>query len=111
MLLTVNHVNALANIFDARNLHAPQKTLTVGSQAALHPICLDGNGACPPEDCGGIRGFYDLLNIIQDKSHPEHHYMRNWVGEKYNPESFDLNRASKRLRKLQKYITRWNSPD
>jgi hypothetical protein len=77
----------------------------------VYPTCVGGKLNCPPEDCGGIRGFYDLLNIIQDNSHPEHQYMRNWVGEKYNPESFDLNRASKRLRKLQKYITRWNSPD
>ena len=27
VLITANHMNALANIFDARNLHAPQKTL------------------------------------------------------------------------------------
>src|SRR4029078_9143779 len=32
-LVTVNHVNAVANIFEAANLHSPQKTLTVGSQA------------------------------------------------------------------------------
>ncbi|QRM35462.1 plasmid pRiA4b ORF-3 family protein [Microvirga sp. VF16] len=22
-----------------------------------YPICLDGDGSCPPEDCGGVRGF------------------------------------------------------
>jgi len=22
-----------------------------------HPICLDGDGSCPPEDCGGVNGF------------------------------------------------------
>jgi hypothetical protein len=21
------------------------------------PICLDGYGSCPPEDCGGVNGF------------------------------------------------------
>src|SRR5262249_9722382 len=30
VLLTVNHMNAIANIFDARNLHTAQKTLPVG---------------------------------------------------------------------------------
>jgi Plasmid pRiA4b ORF-3-like protein len=24
----------------------------------IFPICLDGEHACPPEDCGGIVGFY-----------------------------------------------------
>jgi hypothetical protein len=22
-----------------------------------YPICLDGDGSCPPEDCGGVAGF------------------------------------------------------
>jgi hypothetical protein len=22
-----------------------------------YPICLDGDGSCPPEDCGGVNGF------------------------------------------------------
>ncbi|QRM34452.1 hypothetical protein [Microvirga sp. VF16] len=22
-----------------------------------YPICLDGDGTCPPEDCGGVNGF------------------------------------------------------
>ena len=42
MLITANHMNALANIFDARNLHAPQKTLTVGQQAFGIAYSADG---------------------------------------------------------------------
>ena len=26
-----------------------------------YPVCTDGAGDCPPEDCGGPRGFMDLL--------------------------------------------------
>jgi YVTN family beta-propeller protein len=45
MLMTVNHVNAIANIFDARNLHAPQKTLPVGQQAFGIAYSADGKTA------------------------------------------------------------------
>jgi hypothetical protein len=23
----------------------------------IYPLCLDGDGSCPPEDCGGVSGF------------------------------------------------------
>jgi hypothetical protein len=31
-----------------------------------HPICIDGKLACPPEDCGGIPGYCDLIEAIAD---------------------------------------------
>jgi YVTN family beta-propeller protein len=45
VLITANHVNSLANIFDARNLHAPQKVLTVGQQAFGIAFSADGKTA------------------------------------------------------------------
>jgi YVTN family beta-propeller protein len=45
MLLTVNHMNAVANVFDARNLHAPQKTMPVGQQAFGIAYSADGKTA------------------------------------------------------------------
>lgn len=26
-------------------------------QGTMYPICLGGDGSCPPEDCGGVSGF------------------------------------------------------
>ncbi|MFZ5569557.1 MAG: DUF1841 family protein [Thermodesulfobacteriota bacterium] len=54
-----------------------------------YPRCLEGQGACPPEDCGGIPGFYDLLAVLQDKEHPEYDEILEWVGRKYDPAVFD----------------------
>jgi hypothetical protein len=38
-----------------------------------YPLCLDGMRACPPEDCGGVEGYYRLLES----------------GKKFEPEQFD----------------------
>jgi len=54
------------------------------------PSCIKGKRACPPEDCGGIWGYHDLIEIIHDKSHPEHEETMEWFGENFDPELFDL---------------------
>jgi hypothetical protein len=45
-----------------------------------HPVCIAGANACPPEDCGGIPGYYNLLEILADPKHPEHADMKEWIG-------------------------------
>jgi Plasmid pRiA4b ORF-3-like protein len=50
-----------------------------------YPICLAGKRACPPEDRGGVWGYADLLQSIQDSSHPEHEERREWLGEDFDP--------------------------
>ena len=66
-----------------------------------YPRCTAGKRACPPEDCGGIWGFADLLEAIADENHPEHEEILEWVGEEFNPQEFDtaaVNRALQRIR-------------
>jgi hypothetical protein len=33
-------------------------------KAKEYPLCVKGAGACPPEDVGGIWGYYDFLETI-----------------------------------------------
>jgi hypothetical protein len=40
-----------------------EKRLPV-EQNITYPVCTDGQLACPPEDCGGIPGFYDLVEAL-----------------------------------------------
>lgn len=54
-----------------------------------YPICLDGERACPPEDCVGIGGYENFLEIIRDPRHEEHENMLTWVGGKFDAEKFD----------------------
>jgi DNA invertase Pin-like site-specific DNA recombinase len=65
-----------------------------------YPVCITGKRACPPEDCGGSWGYAELLEIISDPSHPEYEERMEWVGESFNPDTFDLNEVNQRLREL-----------
>ena len=65
------------------------------------PSCIGGARACPPEDCGSVPGYYQLLEAISDPKNEDHDSMLEWVGKGYDPEAFDMaavDRALKRLR-------------
>ena len=62
--------------------------------------CLKGVKACPPEDCGGIWGYYNLLEAINDKKHPEHNDVLEWIGEEYDTEYFNLKEVNLELSEL-----------
>ncbi len=63
--------------------------------------CLEGSGACPPEDCGGIGGYLDLLEIIQDPSHKMYESMMEWLGGGFYPDAFDVAEVNKHLKKIK----------
>ena len=66
-----------------------------------YPICLKGNRACPPEDCGGIWGYPNFLEAIEDVNHPEHNDMLEWIGGKFDPEEFDIESTNKKLKRIK----------
>lgn len=46
-----------------------------------YPMCIEGEGACPPEDVGGIYGYAEFLEIIKDEAHPQHEELKQWAEE------------------------------
>jgi hypothetical protein len=62
------------------------------------PICLAGRMNCPPEDCGGIRGYSDMLEILKNPDHEEYESFIVWLGGSFNPEYFNLNKVNKLLK-------------
>jgi hypothetical protein len=64
-----------------------------------YPVCLDGKMKCPPEDCGGVSGFKDMLKILKNKNHEEYQSYIVWLGGEFNPKEFDLVKINKILRK------------
>jgi len=62
-----------------------------------YPICLTGKRNCPPEDCGGVWGFADFVDAMADPKHPEHESLKEWHGEDFDPEAFDLDEVNRML--------------
>jgi hypothetical protein len=56
----------------------------------IYPACIAGEGACPPEDSGGVYGFEDLKELLAGPPSAERDEMRDWAGEDYDPARFDL---------------------
>jgi len=70
-------------------------------QAEAHyPVCVAGERACPPEDVGGLYGYYDFLDALQNASIPGHERALEWIGGSFDPDAFDLDTVNRRLRHL-----------
>lgn len=90
-----------------------EKTMPL-EENAIYPRCIEGELNCPPEDCGGIPGYYHLLEIIKDKKHPEYKQMYQWLGGKFAPGKFDLRAANKFLEHIHEEMTEqenWENMD
>jgi hypothetical protein len=55
-----------------------------GDADQYYPRLVRGERAAPPEDCGGIPGFYELLETLADPQHPDHAETREHF-EGYDP--------------------------
>jgi hypothetical protein len=65
------------------------------------PMCVKGKRACPPEDVGGVWGYDNFLEAINNPKHPEHKMYKEWIGGKFDPEAFDLDGVNQVLRQLK----------
>ena len=61
------------------------------------PLCVAGQFACPPEDCGGIPGFYDFLSAMANPKHPQHAELLEWHGGRFDPEAFSVEEVNRRF--------------
>ena len=62
--------------------------IRAGEPAISYPRYIGGQRNGPPEDCGGIPGFYELLEAIADPAHPGHAHVKEWADD-YDPDTFD----------------------
>jgi len=63
--------------------------------------CIGGARACPPEDCGGVPGYEDLLETLKHPKRAEYREMMEWLGGSFDPEAVDLDKINRTLRKLK----------
>ncbi len=76
--------------------------------------CIDGKRACPPEDCGGIYAYNELLDVIKKPSHPEYEDWIEWLGDEFDPAYFSIETINEELAKFEawhkKYPRKKSSP-
>jgi Plasmid pRiA4b ORF-3-like protein len=75
-----------------------------------YPRCIAGRRAGPPEDCGGVSGFYRLIEVLADPGHEDHADQLEWLGiesaAEFDPEAFDPVAADRKLRRHARVLIR-----
>lgn len=51
--------------------------------------CLEGDRACPPEDVGGVPGYFEFCKALKDQNHEGHERYMEWSGGDFDSERFD----------------------
>lgn len=64
---------------------------------AEYPRCIKAVRACPPEDVGGLWGFYEFCDIMANPKHKEHKNMKKWYGGPFDPVAADIDEINARL--------------
>ena len=67
------------------------------------PVCLQGENACPPEDCGGVGGYEKLLEIITDPEHEEYEKTIEWLNDDFDPSYFNLDETNDEMKNYMDY--------
>ncbi|PBC45299.1 plasmid pRiA4b ORF-3 family protein [Rhodococcus sp. ACPA1] len=74
---------------------------TPGADGATSPRCVGGRRKAPPEDCGGIWAYLELLEILADPAHAEHGERLDWLGidrpGQHDPAHFDVDEINDTL--------------
>jgi hypothetical protein len=77
-----------------------------------YPRCLTGRRAAPPEDCGGVWGYAELIEILGDPTHPEYGDRLEWLGlppdsaDEFDPAEFSAAEVNEMLAPLAEAPTR-----
>ncbi len=77
---TTEQLTRLRKTTDRRRLgtRIVLEQLLTAEPGGRYPTCTAGARACPPEDCGGVHGYADLIDTLADPTHPEHQHLLTW---------------------------------
>ncbi len=82
------------HVIEVEDRHAP-----VPGRA--YPTCTAGRRAAPPEDCGGIPGYQELVDALANPADPEHADLLEWAPAGYDPARFDRTAIDTALTRLR----------
>ncbi len=58
---------------------------------------------CPPEDCGGVWGYAEMLEILKQPEHEEYESYIEWLEDEFDPEYFDKDAVNQGLRRMRRF--------
>lgn len=88
-----------------------EKILPVENSAS-YPKCLAGKRACPPDDCGGVWGYEDMIETLKNKKGSQYKELVEWLGlekgeefdsETFNPAEVVFDNTKERLKLMMSY--------
>jgi hypothetical protein len=65
-----------------------------------YPRFVEGERRAPPEDVGGVPGFEEFLEAMEQKRHPERKRMIDWYGKPFDASDLGLEEVRQRFAKL-----------
>ena len=74
------------------------------NETAAYPRCTGGRRAAPPDDCGGIWGYAELVEVLNDPADQEHADRLEWLGlddaAEFDPDRFDAEAVTRALSRV-----------
>jgi hypothetical protein len=78
-----------------------EKSMPQDGETPCHPVCLAGERASPPEDCGGVIRYACIVRAIRDRDHPENGELVEQYGPNFDPEAFSIERVNAWLESIE----------
>ncbi len=77
-----------------------------------YPVCLDGARACPPEDCGGIPGYLEILETLKKPKSKAYKELMEWLEDDFDPEAFDAAAVNEEIAEsFEEWDEDWDEDD
>jgi hypothetical protein len=71
------------------------------AEGVKYPVCIAGKLACPPDDSGGVWGYYEKLEVLKNPKHKDYKDILGWMGDDFDPERFDPEAVNAELAELR----------
>jgi len=99
----------LKNVYDLGDnwMHLVElESILPTEKGVSYPVCIGGKRNASPDDCGGTRGYEEMLEVLFDPTHEAYETTKEWIdsvtGGTFDPEHFDP-RGVKFMKPKQRY--------
>jgi hypothetical protein len=69
-----------------------------------HLLCVGGKRNCPPEDCGGVGGYQEMLEVLKTPDTTEYKELIEWIGGEFDPEAFEIGIINDSFKEIEEQL-------